>query len=68
MELKECPFCGSKPTEYFAQDITYGYDEAYWIACARCKIGQDPHECLTRSESTDRWNLRVKAEDVNARD
>ena len=54
MEIKNCPFCNSKPI-----GPEHG-DEDWWIECTQCEIVMDH---FSKKELIKRWNNRCYEKD-----
>ena len=59
-ELKPCPFCGARVTDY-DQPIGLGYAytiDAYCVICDRCGANGGHHD--GRAEAIEAWNRRYE--------
>lgn len=55
MELKKCPFCGSK-----VEKIDFDSDFGFWITCENCEASSK--FCDTEEEAIETWNKRAYQE------
>lgn len=57
LDLKPCPFCGSKDVELRAGINTVAFNNAYQVACNNCgcRTGLSVHD----AETAKAWNTRV---------
>lgn len=55
-KLKNCPFCGGKPTTYNAIDQMWGLSVWYVLCDCGCRLG----DCETEEEIIEAWNHRAE--------
>lgn len=59
INLKPCPFCGTKPKVWETMD-EYAYIPIYTVGCTsmRCAVRVETYKCRTKEEAAEIWNTR----------
>lgn len=57
IELKRCPFCGSKARFGLEDEFCGPVDERNWVECTSCHAEIQIYD--TREEAAKAWNTRV---------